>query len=342
MTAKFSGQFSVNSKEDLIQRYEQADFRDCRINAYPEVIEKDGFLMQPPNFIFIDLDLSNFSNDKKKLDKIKDSTIRKMEQLNESHPSVSFTGNGYHIYLPIEVPVLDNEYIFSKDKFPNLFSTKGKYSHYYVSEVFMQFAEDYFTRGRADPNHRPKYKTCLIRIPDTYNTKCLNKGLSSEESKVKILQKWNGKRFDAETLVHEFRIWLTQQEINLNRTKREKPIRTRPRYEYSSNRKSQSMKETKIEWIEKLLQTPIEDYRKDCLWRIVGPYLLNFRNLSESEAAEIMENWLDRCDRLRKLDFEPKSKVYSIIKGNKGYKPISFAKLKEENKDLFLLIESKI
>lgn len=337
MSARFSGQFSVESREDLLKRCEQADLQDCRINAYPEVIEKDGILIQPPNFIFIDLDLSNFSNDNKKLDKIKNSTLRKMEQLNGSHPTVSFTGNGYHIYLPIEVPVLDNEYLFSKDKFPNLFSSKGKYAHYYVSEVFMQFAEDYFTGGRSDPNHRPKFKTCLIRIPETYS-KCLTKGLSLEESKVKILQKWNGMRIDVEPLVHEFRIWLTQQEINLSKDNNKKTTIRKPQYQYTTHSKNQSGTVSRIEWIEKLLQTPIEDYRKDCLWRIIGPYLLNVRNLSESESSKIMEEWLVKCEKVRKLDFEPRTKIYSIIKGNKGYKPISFKKLEYENMSLYKIL----
>jgi hypothetical protein len=60
-------------------------------------------------------------------------------------PSVFWTGNGYHMYLPIQISVLDGLYILSKDKFPRLFANKGKYSYYYVSEVFMQFAEHYFT-----------------------------------------------------------------------------------------------------------------------------------------------------------------------------------------------------
>ena len=62
------------------------------------------------------------------------------------------------------------------------------------------------------------------------------------------------------------------------------------------------------------------------------------KNSSEIEAAKVMEEWLAKCDKLRKLDFELRSKVNAIIKGNKGYKPISFAKLKEENKELFLLV----
>lgn len=338
MTAKFSGQFSVNSKVDLIKRYEQADFIDCRVNTYPEIIEKNGLLIQPPNFIFIDLDLSNFNNDRKKLDKVKNSALRKMEQLNGAHPTVSWTGNGCHIYLPIDIPVLDNEYVFSKDKFPNLFSTNGKYFHYYVSEVFMQFAEDYFTGNKADPNHRPKFKTCLIRIPETYNSKCLNKGLSKEESRVKVIQKWNGKRIGVDSLIHEFRIWLTQQEINLIKDKKLKPTIQTSNFKYSGHRKALTNTSSIIDWIEKLLQVPIEDHRKDCLWRIIGPYLLNVRKLSELEASKIMGDWLDRCDDVRKLDFEPRLKIYIIIKGNKGFKPISFAKLKEEYKDLHLIL----
>lgn len=335
MTYRSNGQFTVISKKEILKICKHADFKDCRINAYPEVIEKDGFLIQPPNFVFIDLDLSNFSNDIKKLDRVKNSTLRKMEQLDGSHPTVSFTGNGYHIYLPIEVPVLDNEYIFSKDKFPKFFSPKSKYSQYKVSEVFMQFAEDYFTGGKADPNHRPKYKTCLIRIPDTYNSKCLNKGLSLAESKVKILQKWNGKRTDVDPLLREFRIWLTQQEINLTKDKKQKVTIRKSGYKYSTNKRGQTKNITKIDWIEKLLQIPIEDYRKDCLWRIIGPYLLNVKNVSDWEASRIMEEWLDKCDKLRKLDFEPKVKVHSIIKGNKGYMPISLEKFKIENNILY-------
>ncbi len=210
MTFRSNGQFTVNTKQEIFKRCVQSDFKDCRINAYPETIMKGGILIQSPNFVFVDLDLGNFHNDYDKLDKVKNSTLRKMALMQGSHPTLSWTGNGYHIYLPMDVPVLDNEYVFSKDKFPNLFSLKGKYSQYFVSEAFMQFAEDFFTSGRADPNHRPKYKTCLVRIPDTINSKCLNRGLSLEESKVRIIQKWNGKRIDGGAITHEFMIWLTK------------------------------------------------------------------------------------------------------------------------------------
>ena len=127
-------------------------------------------------------------------------------------PTVLWSGNGYHIYLPLQAIVLDQYPEFSKDNFPNLFSLYGKYYGYSVSEVFLKYAEDFFTDGKADPQHRPKYKTCLIRIPNTFNSKCLADGKSQEESKVKIIQRWNGNRLPIQLLTKEFRRWITQED----------------------------------------------------------------------------------------------------------------------------------
>jgi len=70
--------------------------------------------------------------------------------------------------------------------------------------------------------------------------------------------------------------------------------------------------------------------------------LLNVKNLSELEASKVMEEWLDKCDIVRKLDFEPRIKIHSIIKGNKGYNPISYQKLIVDNNALYFLLESRI
>jgi hypothetical protein len=218
MTFKSNAQFTVISKEEILKRCKQSDYKDCLINAYPEIIKKDGILVQPPNFILIDLGLANFDGDIKKLDKVKNSTLRKMAVVS-GFPTVFWTGNGYQICLPVQISVLDHQYVFSKDKFPSLFSKKGKYSEYHISEVFMQFAGMYFTNKKSDTQLGAKYKTCLTRIPETYNTECLLKGKSEGESKVKLLQKWDGIRIDAEPLIYDFGIWLIQQELDLKNTK---------------------------------------------------------------------------------------------------------------------------
>ena len=346
MTFRSNGQFSVTTKADILRRCEQLDYTDYRINAYPEIIEQNGILVQPPNFIFIDLDIAAFDYNINRLDKVKNSTLRKLAIMS-GYPTVFWTGNGYHIYLPLQISVLDSQQhqqIFSKDNYPNLFTNKGKYSHYYVSEVFLQFANYYFTNGKSDPQHRPKYKTCLIRIRETYNSKCVQKAKSKGESKVKVIQKWNGKRIDAGPIINDFKIWLTQQELHLKKnkdTKNQKPqvkITSQKTLNQSNKHVSQS---SKINWIECLLKTPIEDHRKYCLWRILGPYLLNIQHLSEQISSDIIERWLTECSKKRILDFDIKIRVYGALKSNRGYSPISLSKLSFENNDLFLLLKSK-
>ena len=60
MTLKQNWQFTVTSKEEILRKCEESDYIDCRINAYPEYVEFKGIVRQPPDFVFIDLDLSNF------------------------------------------------------------------------------------------------------------------------------------------------------------------------------------------------------------------------------------------------------------------------------------------
>jgi hypothetical protein len=99
-----------------------------------------------------------------------------------------------------------------------------------------------------------------------------------------------------------------------------------------------NQKTGRTDWIEKLLRTPIEDRRNYCLWAILVPYLLNVKHLSEEDTFNILKEWLEKCDELKRLSFAPEPKIYSTIKGNKGYKPISFSKLKEENNNLFNIL----
>ena len=245
MTKHKNYQFTVYDKEELIQKCLESDFCDCRVNGYP-ILDKQELVSYPPNFIFIDLDLSNFmkyKNPQKMLDKTLRNVLNKIsasfsiersqhtqhsplekgydiQQPNlefgtEVKPTVLWSGNGYHIYLPIRALVLDDYEPFSKEKYPNLFSEyNGKYIGYSVSELFLLFAIKFLTDGKADPQHRPRYNSCLIRIPNTLNSKCLAKGLSPEESKVKIIQEWNGYRPPIQLLTKEFRRWLVQEEIN--------------------------------------------------------------------------------------------------------------------------------
>jgi hypothetical protein len=356
MTAKSNGQFSVSSREEIFEKCKQASFIDCRINAYPEFTDYRGIVRYDPNFVFIDLDLSNFSKYKdprKALDRSLKNTLKKISStVNRKYlsskssdtfniddnikdnqqpfkcecPTVLWTGNGYHIYLPIQGLVLDQIDPLSKYRYPNLFSMyDGRYYGYSVSEIFLKFAENFFTDGKADQQHRPKFKTCLIRIPDTYNSKCLSKGLSLEESKIKLVQKWNGYRLRIELLTKSFWRWLTQEEINERLA-----IDKRNRNGHSQvKRFDQSISNNfQIIWIEQLLQKGIPDGRKETLRLILGPYLAKRKRYED--AVDILQQWLDKCNAVKPLEhgFNPKQRIKTSLKNTKGFSKLENLKVK--------------
>ena len=328
MTDKTGGQVSVFSKEEIFKKCEEAGFTDCRVNAYPEYTEYQGIVRHPPDFIFIDLDLSKFKNRKKKLDNALRYTLDNIQHLG-AKPTVMWSGNGYHIYLPIEAMVLDLIDIFSKDRFPSLFSDSyySKYHGYSVSELFLKFAKDHLTNGNADQQHHPKYKTCLIRFPNTYNLKNIKIGLTLEESRVRLIQKWDGKRIPIQLLLKDFRRWITQEELDQKRKIK------RPK-----SWDNVSQKSDRILWIEKLLQTPLEDHRKYCLLHIIVPYLVNVKRLPAEEVSRVISLWLFKCNTVRSLDFDPSKEVSNRIKYVRDFKPMSLAKLQRDNDDLYRLL----
>jgi hypothetical protein len=361
MTKRSNYQFQVNSREEIIQKCLESNLTDCRINAYPRYVkwEKYDIIRYPPNFIFIDLDLENFKkykNPMKMLDKALKHTLDKISLtfsgeclcpsvthdmtnnqqqkngtfVNKIKPTVLWSGNGYHIYLPIRAIVLDEFEAFSKTRFPHLFS---KHNDYSVSEIFLSFAKVYFSNGKSDPQHIPKYGNCLIRIPNTLNSKCLNKGLSQDESKVKVIQEWNGYRPPIQLITKEFRRWLYQEEIK----QKHRSMKMRKK-SYSNNHFD--VNNFQIQWIEKLLQVGIYDGRKETLRLVLAPYLIKRKSYDES--VKILEKWLDKCEKVRSLErgFSPKQRISNSLKNSKGY--LNLDNLRIKNPWLYGQIQTTI
>lgn len=319
-------QFTVYSKEEIFQNCRMSDNIDCRIGGYPEYISYKGIIRHPPDFIFIDLDLNKFNSDRKRIDSVLKKTLIKIKEY-EGNPTVIWSGNGYHIYLPINSIVLDQIDALSKEKYPSLFSSMGKFSTWSVSEVFLKYAEIFFTNGKADPLHKPKFKSCLVRIPDTYNSKCLELGKSLDESKVTIIQKWDGNRIPM-PLLREFRIWLYQEETN-------NFARNRILSKSKSKSNCYNQSSDRIEWIEKLLLMSIDDNRRYCLYRILIPYLLNIRKDARDEIIAILHGWLNRCNEKYPLKFDPSGEISIRLRYASKFRPISLNNLKNENPELY-------
>jgi hypothetical protein len=184
-------QVLVYSKGEALARFDQAKDLDCRINAYPKYIEWEGLNRQAPNFIFIDLDLGRFKS-RLALDRTLAKTLRNINEIFnvEVTPTVSWSGNGYHIYLPVEAFILEEESEF--ERFGN------------PSRKFIQFAEPYLSGYKSDPEHSKglSFKNCMIRIPGSFNSK------NGKHEEVRIVQKWDGNRSSIKPLLYRFDLYL--------------------------------------------------------------------------------------------------------------------------------------
>jgi Primase X len=89
-----------------------------------------------------------------------------------------------------------------------------------------------------------------------------------------------------------------------------------------------------IKWIDILLETPISDYRKNAISLILARYLINIKKLPYTNAFDIIKDWLNKCDPLRRLDPNFNSRVKSALEDaiQKGIPPMSLIKLREKNR----------
>jgi hypothetical protein len=305
-------QVLVFSKEEALTRFGESSL-DCRINAYPDYTGFGGINRQAPYFIFIDLDRSGFKTPEAHNQALSITLKNIEEKLDGGKPTVVWSGNGFHIYQPVEAIVLEQEEVFSKFDQP--------------SRKFLKFAEQYLSNYKSDPSHNPSFRSCMIRIPGSHNSKCIQKGDDSN-SEVRILETWNGIRPSIKVpILYDFYLWLANEKIN--ELERQKKI---SKYESNTTRTSNS-----IQWIDKLLQTPIEDYRKNAVSLILAPYLINIRKVPVTGSFSTIEGWLNKCASLRTLDsnFNYRVKYALNTAVESGIPPMKLDTLKQKNRPLY-------
>lgn len=152
------------------------------------------------------------------------------------------------------------------------------------------FAERYLSANKCDKGNYPALKSCLIRIPGSLNSKCKAAGIDAE---VKIIQRWDGHRPDYRLLLGSFHAYL------VGRQPSSRPISSKtllPLQQYGEEGGKV------IPWIEKLLQTPIDDYRKEVIFWILVPYLCTIKDMQDDEIHRVVDEWLDKCEELRGLE----------------------------------------
>jgi hypothetical protein len=190
-------QILVYSKEEALARFKQACLLDCKISAYPHFVEWKGLNRQAPEIIFIDLDLTRFKSELV-LDRALKRTLKNIkDKLDNAYPTVIWSGHGYHVYLPVEAFVLEEESEFAKFEQP--------------SRRFIQFAEQYLSNKKSDPCHSftISLKNCMLRVPSSYNSKL------QPVEEVKVIQRWDGNRPSIKSLLFDFYIYL--QDLKLKK-----------------------------------------------------------------------------------------------------------------------------
>jgi Primase X len=334
-------QITVYSKQEALLYYKDSNYLDCRISAYNAKAEQQTIAL-----LMIDLDLSNFKSNNKDstntLNLAKKKTLAKIQDTfdlskNFESATVIWSGNGYHLYIPAESQnaILEQMSEFSRYKEP--------------SKLFLRFAECYLSNGKADSEHyhTVSFKNCLLRIPGSYNSKNM--------SQVSIVQKWNGASKVALHLLYDkFLAYLIDQGSKVVKHHNNKTLtilseNAKSAYIARKNPRLLLRKKQSIDWIEQLLQTPLSEHRKYCIWRILAPYFINVKHLSFDSSYDKIYQWLDMCNELRALDFDPGTKINDSLNTaiNAGYLPISLDNplkeprtLKTDNRELYNIIKT--
>lgn len=314
-------QILVSSRTEALARFAAANYKDCKISAYPLNVLENPFKVQsylglthvtPTDIIIMmDLDRNNFKTDRA-FNLALTQVLRNINDKLGVTPTVIGSGRGYHIVQSLNSNgiILENVKEFADT--PD------------ISLRFLRFAESYLSLNRSDLAHNTtvSFNNCMLRVPGSINSK--------NGETVRVIQKWDDKRPEINYMLLAFERYLINEKYQ-ELLKAQKRRKVQPTNFNGSN--------SEIYWIEKLLSTPLEDYRKYCIWRILAPYLLNKRGLSKHEIVSIIGEWLDRCSRVRRLDFNVSQKIREGIDGpTEGYMPIAFDKLKDENPELHLII----
>jgi hypothetical protein len=333
MTNYTKGQITVYSKEQVMHWFEQANYQDCRMNAYPafvsEAEEQDykrgiGLNLFAPNILFIDLDIEHFKS-KKGLDKWLDLILKNIANvLHGVKPLVLWSGHGYHIIISIRATE-------ALEQFEDFESYANE-----PSKEFLQFAPRYLSLNKCDSSNNPAFKSCLLRVPYTFNSKCLEEQEISAEVKI-IHQCDSSQRLpEIDNLLVEFQTFLADKKL-----KAEIEQERRRTNQFGSSNDINT-----IYYIEKLLKTQIVDHRKFAISLILAPYFVNIQNLSDADSFSKIKQWVFRCNELMKV--EPSIEYFDeLIKEsierarNTGIKPLKFEEtLSYKNRELYNILNA--
>jgi hypothetical protein len=323
----------VKDFEEAMAWFKASNFLDCCISAYADYtkdyINSTGIA---PTVLHVDID----ERDKrfKTPEEFELAAVRTYTNFNDildSRPTQLWTGGGYHFLTPQHVPILEKIEEFTKFDQP--------------SRRFMHFEEQLLTANAADQNHwnSVSFKNCMLRVPSSINSKYIqfDGGRIVDipyDARVRIVNRWdNNTPIIDRNLLLQYRIWL---QFAVIRDLREQRIR---REQYRKYRRVHGRRNHNYDYgyIEKLLDRPLDDFRKYCIWRVFVPYYINVKGLSRLETFDKVDSWLDKCNSIARLDFSAKHKIDYELKSVANYTPIRADQLRMDHTRLWDRLQSE-
>ena len=247
-------QIEIYSKEEAIDYFFKAGFKDCRIAAFGKY-EQEIII---PNIIFVDLDNREALNE----------VLILFHKTIGAKPTVLDTGNGCAILQPIKMkPWNDRKHSVSH---------KGKQPDE-LSKLFLQWTERYLTNYKCDLGNHPSLKNTMIRIPGSYNSKKLEKtNYNYKESRVIVKFGWDKNRIEIKNIIPAFIRHLNKIIAEENKL---------AKIDRKANPKN-------YQWIDELMNHNLEDGRARLLFD-VSRYLINLKGYSIEEAVKKIDSWLN-------------------------------------------------
>jgi hypothetical protein len=287
MTKQLGRQIKVYDKEQIMYWFEQSCYEDCRINAYPaflsQVEEYDyengiNKNLLTPCILFIDLDEENFDS-KEELDRWLDEILENVAFVLHGHkPLVLWSGNGYHVILPVNAPEALEQY----EDFQ--FYTKEP------SNEFLIFARDFLSLNKADKRNNLSFKSCLLRVPHTINSK-------TPKHEVRTIECLDTSQTfpNIDNILTEFITPLTNRKSGTNVSVDIKSIAVH-------DTRGQARESNVIPYVEKLISMPISNHRKFAISLILSPYVVNIQHLPNEECINKIKKWVLKCNEVRGLE----------------------------------------
>lgn len=185
-------QVVITSKIEALAYFKEANYMDCRLAAYPYMVDKKAQIL---DFVMLDLDLNNFQFSRQKLDKALKKILSSLKKSSIT-PTVIWSGNGYHVLVPLQSlnSILEDISEFAK------FTEPSKY--------ILRFLEKQLSGGKSDVVHSStvSFSNCMLRVPGSINSKHNN-----PTNRVSIVQEWNGNRFNIASLLGDFIAYLLDE-----------------------------------------------------------------------------------------------------------------------------------